>query len=183
MVDCSQFLDGYSEYRDGLLGDSTREAFLAHLAACQSCSRYDRVVSRGTELFRELPRLECSDDFMPRLQHRIFHLDDELKGFGRHTSGTSAMLTFTIAALFALAAWLPALRSAPAVVRLPAVAARAPQPPVQAPALFRGGPLLAPENSANVAREWNGMSAPPTQNLFFRYSPMGVSTVQTVLNP
>lgn len=183
MLDCSQFLEGYSDFRDGLLGDSVREAFQAHMAACQSCSRYDRVVCRGAELFRNLPQLECSDDFLPRLQHRIFHLDDELRGLGRHASGTSATLTFTIAALFALAAWLPALRTAPSPVQLPPVAARAPQPPVEASTLFRPGPLLAPERTAT--REWNALTAPAAHNLFFRYSPLGaaVQPVQTVLNP
>ncbi len=181
MLDCSEFLDSYSEYRDGLLGEGRREAFLAHMAECPSCARYDRVIARGTELFRQLPKLQPSEDFLPRLQHRIFHVEDELRGLGRHASGASTALTFSIAALFALAAWLPALRTAPPVLELAPVAARAPQPSAEASTLFRSGPLLIQEQRA--PREWNDLMAPASNDLFFRYSPMGATMVQTVMNP
>ncbi len=182
MLDCSQFLESYSDFRDGLLEGTMREAFQAHMAACPPCARYDRVISRGTELFRKLPAIEPSEDFLPRLQHRIYHVDDELRGLGQRASGTSATLTFTIAALFALAAWLPALRPAQAVVELAPVAARAPQRVEEPPALFRAGPLLSAERTEPAAElvEWNLHRVPASNALFFRYSPMGASAVQPI---
>lgn len=170
MVDCSQFLDRYSDFRDGHLESRLQGAYEAHLAACPSCSRYHRVVCQGVELFRDLPRAKPSGDFLPRLQHRIYHVDDELRQSARHSSGASAGFTLTIAALLALAAWIPLLRSEPPVIELPPIAAHAPEPEVEMPVLFRSGPLLLSEGVAGA--RWSSEAMSPN-SLFFRYSPMG----------
>lgn len=76
MMDCDVFLDGYSDFRDGLLAPGERDAYSAHLAACGSCARYDRVLARGVGMLRDEEPLEVSEDFMARLQHRIYHEDE-----------------------------------------------------------------------------------------------------------
>lgn len=152
MVDCSRFLEGYSAFRDGELEDDVRAEFEAHRAECERCARYDRVISEGVRLYLRCPRIEPSDDFLPRLQHRIYHLEDEKRIRRGTASGASAALTFAIAASIAAVAWLPAARPKPPVLELPPIAARAPLPPPQsAPAWFsesaylpRSAPALDP---------------------------------------
>jgi hypothetical protein len=78
MMDCGTFLDGYSDFRDGQLMLPDRVAFEAHLRECASCARYDRVVDGGVKVLRDLPELEVSGDFMERLQHRIWHEQDDM---------------------------------------------------------------------------------------------------------
>ena len=168
MVDCSQFLEGYSEFCDGKLEDARREAFEHHRIACESCARYDRVIRRGVELFRELPPATPSADFLPRLQHRIFHVDEE-RLRERQSSASSLLILALVATALAATAWLPMAGREPPLVQLPAIAAKAPPPP-EIPLLFRTGPLLtSTENSTT----WTATPAPSANTLFFRYSPMG----------
>jgi len=141
MVDCDRFLEEYSDFRDGLLGREEGGEFEAHLRACATCARYDRVVRRGAQLYRDLPELQVSDDFMERLQHRIHHVEEEMRAPTRYASGISASAVLSIAAVLALAAWLPVLRPEPGVPALPAVAAH---PPAEGePRLFVSAQLLA----------------------------------------
>ena len=128
MMDCGSFLEGYSDYRDGLLPKAEREAFAAHLRVCASCARYDRVVSRAAGVLRELPRLEVSDDFGARLQHRIFHVEDEMAvARGRRVPIPRYAATAAAAAVFAVAFVPLVQRASPGVMTmLPSVAVQAP---------------------------------------------------------
>jgi anti-sigma factor RsiW len=101
-MDCDVFLDGYSEYRDGLLPGAEHGAFAAHLAECASCARYDRVIGKGVRMLRDEPELEVSEDFMARLQHRIYHIDEEKRSSaGRRARGVAAGGTLAAAAALA----------------------------------------------------------------------------------
>lgn len=143
MMDCDTFLDGHSDFRDGLLALPDRVAFEAHLRECDHCARYDRVVDRGVRVLRDRPELEVSDDFMDRLQHRLYHVDDEMAAARRRRSPVSrgAVAALGAAASVAAVALLPRLYSgaAPTVTLLQPVAATAPATPapgyrvVQAP--------------------------------------------------
>ncbi|MWK27889.1 zf-HC2 domain-containing protein, partial [Escherichia coli] len=91
-----------SEYRDGLLPDAEHGAFAAHLDACASCARYGRVVGKGVRMLRDEPELEVSEDFMARLQHRIYHVDEEKRSSaGRRARGVAAGGTLAAAAALA----------------------------------------------------------------------------------
>ncbi len=130
-MDCGSFLEGYSDYRDDLLPLPARVRFVSHLRACGSCARYDRVVRGGVDVLAEAEELEVADDFMERLQHRLYHVDDELaaerrrraRPLRRTTAGGAA-----VAAAVAAIVLLPQLFSAPTVTMLPTVAASAPAP-------------------------------------------------------
>jgi hypothetical protein len=186
MVDCTRFLEDYSAFRDGELENDVRVDFEMHLDLCPSCARYDRVISEGVRLYRGAPELSPTDDFMPRLQHRLYHLDEEMRGPGRTGSGARAAVTLAIAASLAGLAWIPALRPAAQPVLLPAVAARPPlplpPPQPQMPALIPdGGSLFIPANTPFAG--WHGMvDDRPTNDLFLYYHSAGSNyTVQQVL--
>jgi hypothetical protein len=172
MVDCSQFLEEYSAFRDGALEDDARTEFEAHLAACPSCARYDRVITEGVRLYRKCPEITASDDFLPRLQHRLYHVEEEMRGPGRSGSGAPAALMLAIAATMATIAWIPAFRQQSALIELPAVAARAPLPPPEPPRAFRSSPQLSPE--ALNPGAWGMVTEPWRSNdLLFQASPAG----------
>jgi anti-sigma factor RsiW len=132
MMDCGTFLDGYSDFRDGLLPAAEAATFQAHVRECDHCARYDRVVEKGARVYRDLPRVEVADDFMDRLQHRLYHVDDEMAAARRRRSPVSrgAAVALAAAASIAAVALIPQLLpfGAPTMTMLPPVAARAPQP-------------------------------------------------------
>lgn len=106
---CQEFLARHAEYMDELLTPSELARWEAHLSACASCARYDRVVRKGVQLFRAAPQIEPSPDFFPRLQHRIYNLEDDLRS-GHRGPGAGAMASLAIAGVLAFLAWSPLLR-------------------------------------------------------------------------
>ena len=68
-MDCSEFLDSYSDFRDGVITDPQRLRLLRdHYARCLSCARYDASVRNG---IRAMGEIEPSADFRERLRARI----------------------------------------------------------------------------------------------------------------
>jgi hypothetical protein len=133
-MDCTEFLARYSDYLDGLaLGEAAR--FEAHLRVCRACARYDRVVRQALRLCRELPPIRPSEDFLPRLQHKIYHLEEELRrrpAFAGHTA-----LAVVLILGFVTAAWLPALLHRHEVVLPPIVVEAPARPEVRGPFALR----------------------------------------------
>lgn len=71
-MDCTEFLDRYSEYDDSLVAADDAERFRAHMTACEGCARYDRVLRKGRMLARQVPGPEPSRDFAPQLHMRLW---------------------------------------------------------------------------------------------------------------
>lgn len=163
MLDCSDFLEEYTGFRDGSLEAARHAALSSHVERCASCARYDRVVRGGVEIVRSLPEIEPSGDFLPRLQHRIYHLEDADALRERRASGASAVLLSGIALAIGATAWAPLMRTSAPVVELPPVVAHAPHKVEALQHLFRAGPLLTAPTAG---------SAPP-RSLFYEYSPLG----------
>lgn len=147
-MDCQEFLEGYSSYLDGVASLSEQARFEEHLDRCEACARYDRVVQRGLKVFRNLPRVHTSSDFLPRLRHRLYHVDDAIPERSRTTGGSAALVAVAAVGILALA-WMPFATRVPVEVELPAVSVEAPPPePAEAlPSLFDRGPFLAPLRS------------------------------------
>lgn len=58
---CSEFLELYSDYRDGVLTDSaTARSVHQHLRECEACMAYDTMVCRGVFALRATSDLEPS---------------------------------------------------------------------------------------------------------------------------
>lgn len=156
---CREFVEGYSEFRDDRLRPERERRYRTHLRACPSCARYDRVVTRGVEVFNELPTPSPSDDFFPRLKHRIYHVQDGIPMSTDWPAGSAALVAVATVGLLALS-WLPFAARASVEVQLPAVAAERPEGGSPAPAaevsLFRSGPFVAPAVSAASGVEGAG---------------------------
>lgn len=71
-MDCSEFLTRYSDYDDSLVPPTEADRFRAHMDRCPVCARYDRVLRKGRMLARQVPRVEPSPDFVPRLRARLW---------------------------------------------------------------------------------------------------------------
>ena len=107
-VSCDQLRDRHSEYLDGQLLPHEAAAFQAHIDECAACARYDRVLRHGLGLVRDLSELRPSDDFQQRLQHRLFHLQDDamLRRREPFNGFTSAAAVAAILVVFAWSAVL-----------------------------------------------------------------------------
>ena len=141
-MDCEEFLRGYSDYADGLERREELRRFELHLGSCPNCARYDRIVRQGTDLFRALPRPDTSPDFLPRLRHRLYHVDDHAV-LGARPGGSAALVAVAAVGMLALV-WLPFASRIPVEVELAPVAVTAPSPAAQVPSLFSNGPVVAP---------------------------------------
>lgn len=159
---CEKFLARYSEYLDDRMTLPEAARWRAHIRECDDCARYHRVVERGQELVRELPRVQPSADFEMRLRQRLAAVDEELEN-RRRDPRPSTLAALSIAALLALVAWSPMLqqRVASPEVELPAMQARAPMPRI-AP----NGPGVAPFGSAlrsSAVRVWRARTGRGTR--------------------
>ncbi|MCZ0933747.1 MAG: zf-HC2 domain-containing protein [Gemmatimonadetes bacterium] len=102
MMVCKEFFERHSEYLDGTLAADERRRFDAHLEGCRSCRRYQRVMTRGLAVWRALPRVSTSPDFLPRLQHRLYHVDESPRRSWRGQVGRAAAIALASAGLFTL---------------------------------------------------------------------------------
>lgn len=102
MMVCKEFIERHTEYLDGVLAAGERRRFDAHLKGCKSCGRYQRVLTRGLAVWRALPRATASPDFLPRLQHRLYHVDESSKRPWRGRVGRAAAIAVASAGLFTL---------------------------------------------------------------------------------
>jgi len=141
-MSCDQLIERYTDYRDGLLEAEALAEVETHLAACECCARYDRVMRRGLELLADMPEPETSDDFMPRLRHRLYNVDCGIAEGRRSFGGSAALVGVAAVGLLALF-WLPFAASVPLEMELPAVSAQYPPPgSAELPSLFRSGPFV-----------------------------------------
>ena len=171
---CSQFIERFSEYVDGVGDPECIEAARAHVAECESCQRYEAAYRRGVQLLRSFSSVRVSDDFQPGLDRRIRREHRRaLRSLDRRepTSGSMA-LVFGMAVVLAGAAWSPFLLLRPVQVDLPPIQAaapssssnlRMPMPRIR----MLPDRRLRPEAALNRTDLWDGSSA-----LFQQYAPV-----------
>ena len=154
--DCDRFIREYSDYRDGKLTSEQQAEFREHVAECPCCARYDRVLRKGSELLTALPDTLPADDFMPRLQHRLYNVDEGLIGDASHRfAGAAALVGVASVGLLALF-WLPFAAIVPVEMQLEPVAVGAPPPADEVPNLFRTGPFVDVRRRAAGVLETGG---------------------------
>jgi anti-sigma factor RsiW len=120
---CDEFLDRYTEFRDGLI-TSPRELprFTRHLAQCPSCHGYDAALRQGVGTLRGVETIEPSAEFRSRLERRLARERELLRGPALPSRLGVAAALFLIVAVMLLAragvrrseaARLPALAPVP----------------------------------------------------------------------
>lgn len=166
---CTEFLERFSDYVDETSSPGFREEAEAHLDGCRACRRYLEVLERGTQLLRSFPDVEVSDDFHPRLQHRIYHIEDEDSLARGHVgSAATAATVLGMAVLLVLAAWSPALVTRDMIVEMSPIVVTQPAPRPLGLRAVRSGVSL--DGTARI-----GTSADFTRGtnaLLFQYSPL-----------
>jgi hypothetical protein len=142
VMSCDRFIELYSDFRDGVLGPQECAELEAHRESCPCCARYHRVMQRGLEILSTVPSAESSDDFMPRLRHRLYNVDCGVTESRKRFGGSAALIGVAAVGLLALF-WLPFAATVPVEMELPPISAQAPLPGAdELPALFRSGPFV-----------------------------------------
>jgi len=145
-MECNGFLERFSEFHDGEATDAG--AFEQHMAECAGCRRYADTVKRSLVLLRAVPGVVVGEDFHPRLQHRIYHIQEDLARRRGGVSFTRLGVAFAATILVALAVWGPELvRETPQVALPPIVVSEPPSQRVAAPSAtvrYRSIRLLDP---------------------------------------
>ena len=171
---CYDFRDRFSDFFDGTADSSFLGEANAHLAECMDCRRYRDVVTQGSAILRSMPPVVVADDFFPRLQHRIYHLEDGPAMGQADTVGSGT--TVAVAVLIVLAAWSPALVRPPQIALAPIVVSQ-PEPRALGvrPLLLWTGSAQATQSSSVSAVD-RGLWDDP--QLFVRYSPLAATSVR-----
>jgi anti-sigma factor RsiW len=162
---CTEFVERFSDYHDGTATEAQGREIEDHMAGCRSCRRYRDVVARGAALLRSLPEPHVQEDFVPRLQHRLYHVDEEA-ALHRHTaSGTNALAVLGVALVLTAVAWSPTFRQGAPVVELAPIVVNRPPVSRVRPAAFSA---LSTARSAGAVRDsglWDD-----AHTLLFEYS-------------
>lgn len=131
-MECNGFLERFSEFHDGEASDAG--VFEQHIAECADCRRYADTVKRSLALLRAVPGVAVGEDFHPRLQHRIYHVQEDLARRRHGASFTRLGVAFAATILVAAAVWGPELvRETPEVALPPIVVSEPPSQRVAAP--------------------------------------------------
>lgn len=123
-MECNGFLERFSEFYDGDAADAG--VFEQHVTECAGCRRYADTVRRSLALLRAVPGVAVCDDFHPRLQHRIYHIREDLARRRRGASFTRLGVAFAATILLALAVWRPELVRETPLVALPPIVVSGP---------------------------------------------------------
>ena len=138
-LNCRWFVETYSDYRDGGLGIAAQTAVHAHMASCEPCRRYDRVIRTGVSVLREeeAPARRRNVRLIP-LRNRAWAMEQrEYMALGSAGSGIATLGVALVAVVLGSFAWLPLVgagsfaAATPEFEMAPVVAA-APESPVPA---------------------------------------------------
>jgi len=125
---CSKYFKNFSDLIDGHTAKEDVRAFEEHLNECSACSRHRRVIEQGSALLRALPRPKLSENFVPKLRHRLYHVDDQHSLRSPASVAMPAALLATAVVLM-IVSWLPILRDATPEIALETVVVE--QPPLR----------------------------------------------------
>jgi len=132
---CAEFLDRYTDFRDGLITARREVRHLErHLAYCAACRRYDAAVRRGVLALQAAETIEPSPDFRRRLDLRLEREQRAAREVPARAGVAAALL---IAAALALVAFESVRR--PQVAHAPAL----PPVPFPKPVVQAGVPFVS----------------------------------------
>jgi hypothetical protein len=114
---CTEFLNRYTEFRDGLIA-APRELrrFQRHLAQCPTCRRYDTALRCGVAALQGVETIEPSTDFRLRLEARLARERTRIAEVPARAGLAAAMLVLVALSLLVLEVGRrPQLAQAPAL--------------------------------------------------------------------
>jgi hypothetical protein len=111
-----------------------------------------------------LPAPDVREDFVPRLQHRLYHVDEEVALRRDASSGTSALAVLGVALVLTAVAWSPTFRQGAPVVELAPIVVSRPPASVR-PATFSALSTRRPFDGVTDAGLWGDAHA-----ILFEYS-------------
>lgn len=125
---CQDFLEAYSAFRDGYVDPVSATDLDAHRRNCSDCDRYARVLDRSLALLHDLPQPSLSESFEPRLEHRLLHVQEDLRALRTRgvASGTTAATALLMAILLSAIAWSAGAGAGVPSVAMPAIVASPP---------------------------------------------------------
>jgi len=161
LMNCSEFLELYSDYRDGRLEDAgVARAVRQHLSECDSCMRYDAVICRGVMALRAEDELEPSK---PIILPGLFVLPDSAEHPAHSPAKYAAALM--VAAAIALFVWPRAdIPESP-----PELAQVAPEPAHQVEVLQKPQPLPVREIDPGPRVVHATLQPPPDQSSYVEW--------------
>ena len=128
---CRAFLARYSDYRDGRLDDEDRLFFIGHMAGCEPCRRYDRVIRKGIDTLRKAPPASSRRRLsVAEVRRLATAFERESLALGTAGSGVTLTAAVLVALLMAAVAWSPYFSGNTPEVRIAPVLAGNPPPPV-----------------------------------------------------
>ena len=174
---CSEYFKNFSDFIDGNTAEEDVRAFEEHLNECAACSRHRRVIEQGSALLRTLPKPKLSENFVPRLRHRLYHVDDQYSLRSAASVATPAAL-LAMAVILIIVSWLPVFRDATPEIALETVVVE--QPPLQ---VMRQPSVMSPSSSGFVVYPFADVSERALSDfrqellteahaLLFEYSPL-----------
>ncbi len=101
-MNCREFRKKHLAFVDGMMNDWQTGEMYGHLGHCERCERLDIAVRRGLLVARNLPLIQPSRDFMPRLEARLREQHRVLAPPSRH--GKVAQMGVAVAALAVISA-------------------------------------------------------------------------------
>lgn len=111
-MSCSEFMDDFSAFVDGVASASVAAAAEAHLASCERCRRYEEIYRRGVRLLRSFPDVAVDDHFRPELEVRLRRDTAaalERLGTRPPASNSPLALVLGMAVILVGVAWVPFL--------------------------------------------------------------------------
>ena len=106
---CGEYLARHSDYLDEELDAEAAAEMWVHMASCERCARYDRVLRRGLALVRELEPVRPSADGYLALQRHLARTTPAPPELGMPRASLAA--TIAVAGVVALVAWSALFRA------------------------------------------------------------------------
>jgi hypothetical protein len=124
-MDCRRFRNQHALLVDERCSAVQENEMRDHMRACSACARLDAAVRRSLLLARNLPDIQPSPDFLPRLEARLRAGAQPVELRRRYSTTAIAAVAATV--VFAALATLELVRGAqPAAIQLPPVVATTP---------------------------------------------------------
>ena len=83
------------------------------------------MIEQGSALLRTLPKPKLSENFVPRLRHRLYHVDDQ-HTLRSVTSVAMPAALLTVAVVLLIVSWLPVIRDTTPEIALETVVVEQP---------------------------------------------------------